>query len=190
MDIKLRDKFIEYWYKYFNGADLPIAFYYSDKLMDVKLEPQAAPPPAHECVIANLASVRRGISKCFNIISLGCEGAKRYFGFSKQLRKDFEYFLSCGIPNKVEGERYKKGPEIVKKMLEEAPQMEAPFPYIIFKRWDKLNEQDNPEVVIFFSPPDVISGLFTLSGFDVSDVNAVFSPFGAGCGTIVLYPYL
>ena len=23
-----------------------------------------------------------------------------------------------------------------------------------------------PEVVIFFSPPDVLSGLFTLSGFD------------------------
>jgi len=27
----------------------------------------------------------------------------------------FEYFLSCGIPGKLEGERYKKSPELVKE---------------------------------------------------------------------------
>lgn len=75
-------------------------------------------------------------------------------------------------------------------MLEEAPVMEAPYPYIIFKRWDKLITQDEPEVVIFFSSPDVISGLFTLVGFDESNINAVQCPFGAGCATIILYPYL
>jgi hypothetical protein len=34
---------------------------------------------------------------------------------------------------------------------------------IVFKRWDTLDEADSPEVVIFFAPPDVISGLFTLA---------------------------
>lgn len=190
MDLEVRDRFIEYWGKYFDGADLPIVFYYSDKLVEVKLVPAAAPPPAHRCVIADLAMVRRGISRCFNVNSLGCAGAKRYFGFSRQLRNDFEYFLSCGIVGRVEGERYKKSPEIVKRMLEEAPVMEAPYPYIIFKRWDKLIAEDEPEVVIFFSPQDVISGLFTLAGFDESNIDEVQCPFGAGCGTIVLYPYL
>jgi hypothetical protein len=61
---------------------------------------------------------------------------------------------------------------------------------IIFKRWDQLNENDQPDVVIFFAKPDVLSGLFTLANFDQTDPNTTFTPFGAGCGTIVHYPYL
>jgi len=45
-------------------------------------------------------------------------------------------------------------------------------------------------VVVFFAVPDVISGLFTLANFDESEQNGVFSPFGAGCSTIITYPYL
>jgi len=44
--------------------------------------------------------------------------------------------------------------------------------------------------VIFFARPDVLSGLFTLAGFDTADPNGVFTPFAAGCGSIVQYPYL
>ena len=45
-------------------------------------------------------------------------------------------------------------------------------------------------MVIFFARPDVLSGLFTLSNFDRADPYGVIAPFGAGCSTIVLYPYL
>jgi hypothetical protein len=61
---------------------------------------------------------------------------------------------------------------------------------IVFKRWDKLTEDDNPAVVIFFARPDVLSGLYTLANFDQTDPNMTITPFGAGCGTIVHYPYL
>jgi hypothetical protein len=60
----------------------------------------------------------------------------------------------------------------------------------MYKRWDMLEESDEPEIVIFFAPPDVLSGLFTLSNFDETDPNSVIAPFGAGCGTIAQYPYL
>jgi hypothetical protein len=53
-----------------------------------------------------------------------------------------------------------------------------------------LTPDDAPEVVIFFALPDALSGLFTLSGFEESDPNAVVAPFTAGCGTIVQHPYL
>ena len=43
---------------------------------------------------------------------------------------------------------------------------------------------------MFFATPDVLSGLFTLSGFDDADVDAVRVPFAAGCGSIVQHPYL
>jgi hypothetical protein len=104
---------------------------------------------------------------------------------------DFEYFLSCGIPGKMEGERYKKSPEIVKEsMKRHMPVMKAPGRYIVFKRWDRLEKSANPEVVIFFAKPDVLAGLFTLASFDETEQNMVIAPFGSGCATIVQYPYL
>ena len=53
-----------------------------------------------------------------------------------------------------------------------------------------ITENDNPDVVIFFATPDILSGLFTLANFDQSEPNSTFAPFGAGCGSIVHYPYL
>ena len=103
---------------------------------------------------------------------------------------EFEYFLSYGIPGKIEGERYKKSPELVRETMKRQPAFTAPGAFIVFKRWDRLAESDYPDVVIFFAAPDVLSGLFTLSGFDEAEADAVFSPFGAGCSTIVQYPYL
>jgi len=53
-----------------------------------------------------------------------------------------------------------------------------------------LNESDEPDVVIFFACPDVLSGLFTLANFDETEPNDVFTPVASGCGSIVLYPFL
>ena len=61
---------------------------------------------------------------------------------------------------------------------------------IVFKRWDRLAAADNPDAVIFFARPEVLSGLFTLANFDQSDPNGVISPFGAGCSSIFYYPWL
>ena len=102
----------------------------------------------------------------------------------------FEFFLSCGIPGKVEGERYKKSPEIVRESMRRVESFDAPARYAVFKRWDMLEETDQPEIVIFFAAPDVLAGLFTLSGFDETNPDAVIAPFGAGCATIAQYPYL
>ena len=52
----------------------------------------------------------------------------RYLGFTDTIMDGFEYFLSCGIPGKLEGERYKKSPELVKKYLESMPPRPAPAP--------------------------------------------------------------
>ncbi len=183
----MKEKFIEGWKKYFNGADLPIAFYYSHEAGNAEI---VNPPSGHQCFIGVLSKVRRGTSLCFDVNSIGCGGGKRYLGFTEEIMPNFEYFLSCGIPGKLEGERYKKTPELVKEAMKKLPIFKAPAQFIIFKRWDKLEQADHPEVVIFFAPPDVLSGLFTLTNFDEAEPNGIFTPFSAGCGTIVQYPYL
>jgi hypothetical protein len=181
----LKQQFIERWSKYFLNTPLPIAFYYTDN-------PGQVPVPAfvegRHCFVDDLVAVRQGQSMCFEAKSVICPGGKRYLGFTQNLMPNFEYFLSCGIPGKLEGERYKKSPELVFELLKGNPVHPAPGKFIVFKRWDALDETDQPQVVIFFAPPDVLSGLYTLANYDEPTNEAVFCPMGAGCATIVQYP--
>jgi uncharacterized protein (DUF169 family) len=188
MDLAFKDKFIELWRKHFGAAELPISFYYTDE----SGRGEAVKPPGmeHQCIIGVLSNVRNGKSLCFEADSIGCGGGKRYLGFTQRMRPNFEYFLSCGIPGEMEGERYKKSPELVREVMKGLPKFKAPARFIVFKRWDALEEGDRPEVVIFYATPDVLAGLFTLSSYDEVDPNGVFAPFSAGCGSMVLYPYL
>jgi len=187
MDIGLRDGFAALWAKRFDAAELPICLFYSDVESYGRL---LRPVTGRMCLIGQLNAVRQGRDLAFTGATIGCPGGRRYLGFATQLRPDFEHFLSCGIPGKLEGERYKKTPELVREFLKNAPMMTAPAQYAVFKRWDKLAAEDEPEVVIFFSPPDVLSGLFTLSGYAESGRESVIAPFGAGCAAIAQYPYL
>jgi hypothetical protein len=187
MDISIRDKFKILWVKYFAKSELPIAFYFSDD--DSSIE-HAKPGQGRSCLICELAKVRKGKSLLFGPEEIKCAGGKRYTGFTDKLRSNFEYFLSCGIPGSMEGERYIKSPEMVAEILKNMKVVPAGGKYLIFKRWDHLEENDNPEVVIFFARGEVLSGLFTLAIFDQVEPNGVISPFGAGCGSIIHYPRL
>ena len=187
MEKETREKFIGLWKKYFNNAELPITFYYTDEEGRAEQALQKSTP---RCLIAALAKVRRGNSLYFDAGSVGCPGGRKYLGFSEGIMPDFEYFLSYCIPGKLEGERYSKTPEMVKELMGNTPAFKAPARYIVFKRWDSLDEKDNPDVVIFFAEPDVLAGLFTLFRYDETARDTVSAPFGSGCSTIVQYPYV
>jgi len=174
------------WRKYFGDAELPIAVFYSDE----GSEGTAAVAGSGPCVINKLPQVRSGGTLSFSAKSRMCGGGRRYLGFSEELgMKDFEYFLSYGIPGKLEGERYKKSPELVREGAKFSPPIKAPKPFIVFKRWDKLSKSDRPEIVVFLASLDVIAGLFTLANYDEAEPNAVVCPFGSGCSSIVYHPY-
>ncbi len=186
MDPHVQKKFMDLWQRYFPNAELPVTFYYTD---DPKDEQPAAEPEGHHCIIAELNKVRNGNTLVFNKNNIKCMGGKRYTGFSHKMSKNFPYFLSCGIPDKMEGERYKKDPELVEGMMRHIPQIEPHGQRLVFKRWDKMDETDEPEVVIVFADPDVLSGLFMLANFDYAEPNGVKAPMSSGCGAIIMYPY-
>ncbi|MBN2008031.1 DUF169 domain-containing protein [candidate division KSB1 bacterium] len=183
MELTFKQHFISQWKKYFGDAELPITFYYSDQA-----ESWSNDSGPH-CLICDLQRVRRGETHAHSLETLNCAGAKRYVGFAQTIRTNFNYFLSCGIPGVVRGERYKKSPEIVEQAMKNQPPFEAPAKNIVFKRWDKLDESDDPQAVIFFATPDVLAGLFTLVNFNCVETQGVIAPFGAGCASIIYYPY-
>ncbi len=178
--------FITRWGKYFAGADLPICYFYTDQVREDDLKETVN---LDRCLIGNLKRVQDGYPFVYDAHTPGCSGGKRYSGFSTKLRPNFEYFLSCGIPGELEGERYKKSPQLVEEYLKSHLAFDAPGRYLVFKRLDKLAEDEKPFAAIFFAAPDVLSGLFTLANYDRADPCGVITPMGAGCASIINYPY-
>jgi hypothetical protein len=188
MDIALRDKFIQQWNHYFEGSELPITFGIGK---DTGSIPKAPVPKAWRCLVCDLARIRKGISRSFDQDSLSCSGAKFYLGYSTERAPEFRYFLSYGKPGVVEGERYKRTPEIVDEAARHPIRIPSEGRCYTFKRWDQLTEDDSPQVVIFFARPEVLSGLYTLANFDQTDPNGgVICPFGSGCGSMIYYPWV
>src|SRR4030067_842701 len=79
----------------------------------------------------------------------GCPGGGYYLGFLDTPREGIEYFLSCGIPGKMEGERYLKTPELARARLAQGAVHPAAKRYGLFPRADMPHPADDPEVVIF-----------------------------------------
>lgn len=186
MKTGIKESFLKLWNKYFGDAELPITFYYTNG--DGGAE-RAEKPKGWSCIICELKKVRNGRLVYYNAETVVCGGAKRYLGYTNRMRPGFEYFLSCGN-EQTEGERYIRTPEMVKEIMRNQRTSAIEGKNLVFKRWDKLNESDEPDVVIFFARPDVLSGLFTLANFDQVEPNRTYTPFGSGCGSIVYYPFL
>lgn len=189
MDIAVKERFLHLWTTYFGDAALPIAYYYTNEegQGNTVKAPQTS---GHNqvCFLGQLQRAFKGEELVFTKDSFGCPGGLSYSGFQKIQMPNFEYFLSCGIEGKMEGERYKRTPELARNYIHNMPWVEAPARHLVFKRWDRLAADDVPEVVIFFSPPDVVSGLFTLDNFEEPEVSSVITPFTSGCGSILMYP--
>jgi hypothetical protein len=187
VDESLKLTFINHWKQYFDGAPLPIAYFFTDDLHNAEPALKVA---GHQCIIGDLARVFRGESLAFNSSNIGCGGGLRYCGFTDKLAPGAEFFLSYGIPGKMKGERYKKDPTTVLELLKNVPIMKAPASWLVAKPFDKLEPDDQPEAIVFFSTVDTIAGLFTLANYDSTDLYGVKTPFSAGCGSIIQHPYL
>jgi uncharacterized protein (DUF169 family) len=164
----------------------PVGVYYTND------KPEGVTPKEgiSGCMIGLLQNTRKkGRTVYFDKSHFGCPGGAYYMGLLESPRPNIEYFLSCGIPGEMEGERYIKTPELAKEYFGKMKPRPAPATYCVFKPFEQFQEGDKkPEVVVFFPSPDILSGLFTLTNYTLESTDAVFTPFGSGCSTILTYP--
>ncbi len=121
----------------------------------------------------------------------GCRGAAYHFGFIDELGPQFRYFLSTGIPGQLEGEGYKKTPELVDALMQSGlKHLPAPKDYCVFKPVTLLSPEDEPEVVFFLVNPDQLSALVVLANYDLPGNDGVTALFGSGCDSLILFPRL
>jgi len=164
----------------------PLAAFYSNDKPGAGLSPKEK---GHVCMFALLKRARQqGETVYFDADHVGCFGGGYYMGFQPTPMPKIEYFLSCGIPGEMEGERYIKTPEIARQYFASAQPRKSPAKYCLFKSLDRLTAAEEPEVVIFFASPDLLSGLFTLTNYTTERMDAVRIPFSSGCGAILTHP--
>jgi uncharacterized protein (DUF169 family) len=163
----------------------PLGIYYTNE----KPEGVAPKEGITGCMIGLLQNARKkGKTVYFDKAHFGCPGGAYYMGFFDSPRPNIEYFLSCGIPGEMEGERYIKTPERAREYFAKMIPRRAPATYCVFKPIEQFQGGGEPEVVTFFAPPDILSGLFTLTNYALERTDAVYAPFGSGCGTLLTYP--
>ena len=189
MEVTLMKRFTEESWKTFRDVlglkESPLGIYYTND------QPDGVTPKTgnHVCMIGLLKEAReKGKIVFFDKEHFGCPGGAYYMGFFESPRPNIEYFLSCGIPGEMEGERYIKTPERAREYFSKMIPRRAPATYCVFKPIDQFQSGTEPEVVAFFAPPDILSGLFTLTNYALERTDAVYAPFSSGCGTILTYP--
>ena len=74
------------------------------------------------------------------------------------------------------------------QFLDKVDPRKAPAKYCIFKPLSLFSDSEEPEFVIFFARPEVLTGLFIQTTFTTGDVDCVASPFGAGCTNLIAWP--
>jgi uncharacterized protein (DUF169 family) len=168
----------------------PIALIYTDEKPADAFEPQNK---GWSCVISMVTAAIKGRTVALSRDSVGCPGGKTGLGFGNSYRGREEFmshFLSTGKPGQIEGEGYKKSPELASRMFAAFPAVDVPFKYVVFKPLEAVDaEKESPALVVFYANADQISALTVLANYGRPNNDNVIIHMGSGCGTVCLFTY-
>ncbi len=141
------------------------------------------------CIMGNIRRGRRkNIPAYFSKEQFGCAGGAFWLGFLKPQTETIIQYVSTGIPGQMEGEFYCDSPDHLREIFQYVDPPAIEKTYCIFKPLSQFVHQEMPELVVFFTHPEVLSGLHQLATFVSNDPEVVVSPWSASCGSLVGWP--
>ena len=141
------------------------------------------------CVLGNIWRARKKKTTAyFSADQFGCPGGAFWLGFNKPQTETIIQYVSTGIPNWTEGELYCDSPDNLRRIFEYVDPRPAPHKFCVVKPVSNFSQNEEPELIAFFARPESLSGLHQLAAFVTNDPEIVASPWGAGCGSIVVWP--
>ncbi|RJX28702.1 MAG: hypothetical protein C4525_15765 [Desulfarculus sp.] len=190
-------------------AESPLGIFYSDQPPAQGLSPAPMPgllptrekeqrgqvdwPQVFEsfsCVMGTIWRARRKQAAAyFDVERFGCPGGAFYLGFLGPQTDTIVYYVSTGVPGRLEGERYFDSPEACRCFFETIDPLPAPARYCILKPIEQFGPAEEPDLVAFFCRPETLCGLHQLATFATGDLEAVRSPMGAACSNLIAWPY-
>jgi len=112
------------------------------------------------CVIGNIWRARKKKTAAyFSAEQFGCPGGAFWLGFLKPQTETIIHYVSTGIHNRMEGEFYCDSPDSLRQIFEYVDPRPAAHKFCIFKFLSSFSDDENPELVTFFSRPEALSGL-------------------------------
>jgi uncharacterized protein (DUF169 family) len=187
-------------------TEAPLGMYYTDQQPSEGFSPRPRKTPTAEeeaqgkidwrgvfegftCVLGTIYRARRrGAVAYFDRDRVGCLGGAFYLGFLERPLNFIAHYVSTGIPDRVEGERYLESPEITRTFFQTIAPQPASARFCVFKPLPRFEAREKPELVTFFARSETICGLHQLATFVTNDFEAVSSPFGPGCAGIITWP--
>ena len=184
----------------------PFGMFYTDTEPAEGFAPKPAPLPTKEdedagnidfgavfgkysCMIGHIWRARKKRKAAyFDWERFGCMGGAFYMGYLKPQLDMIVSYVSTGVPRKMPGELYFDSFRACRDFFDFIDPRPAPARYCVFKPLSLFEEDEKPEVIIFFARPESLSGLHQLAMFVTNDLTAVASPFGAGCTNLVTWP--
>ena len=141
------------------------------------------------CAMGHIWRARKKKSAAyFSATQFGCPGGAFWMGFNKPQTETIIHYVSTGIPNWTEGEFYCDSPDELRRIFDYVDPRPAPKTFCVVKPMGNFSETEDPELVTFFTRPETLSGLHQLAAFVTNDPEVVASPWGAGCGSAVIWP--
>ena len=169
------------------------------------------------CVMFLFAGAARGRTAVLDAETYGCWGGGVGMGFGNTYRQfpggldAFAAFLSSGnrhteqgraLGNKLQsaagaefadnflnGECFRKNPELVLRWMEELPIREPSQPFVVFQPLDEVAASETPDVVVMTVTPDQLSALVILANYGRPGRDNVLIPWAAGCQLVGLLPF-
>jgi len=109
----------------------------------------------------------------------------------KEARKKVKGFVPKGLLGEfVEGERYLKSPDLVKKFVERLPITEIPSKFVVLKPLQAVESDEEDLVTItFLVTPDQLAALVVLANYGRDHDENVTIPYAAACQAIGIFSY-
>lgn len=150
------------------------------------------------CVASLLvATSKKSRLAYFDRKTFGCPGGGIGLGFGDRYGKfPIDCLLSTGNEEMaaqmgressymLEGERFYKNPELARKWVNSLPMTDVPTEFVVFKPWEQVTEQEEPELIVFFVNADQLAALVVMADFNRGTNQSITAPFGAACQPIL-----
>jgi len=141
------------------------------------------------CILPLIFQGAKGKTVAFDHDTTGWNCSAFYLGYQDWIFEGIECFLSDGVVNGRMGERFIKTDKQAKSFVEKFKPEILNKKITVFKPLADFEEDEKPELVIFFANADQISALVYLLHFNAPERDdLVVTSFISGCGSVVTLP--
>jgi uncharacterized protein (DUF169 family) len=152
-------------------------------------------PGKWACVVTMFAAATRGKTAVFGRQTYGCASGGVGLCLTGELQEPpggLAAFLAHGAgPGFREGEHYIKSEQLAQQFIDRLPKVSIPQDYVVLKPLGEVDpDREKPVLVVIFGTADQVSALHFMANYGREGGEAVYMPWGAGCHTLHLWPYM